>query len=94
MLFKQIKDSQIFAPSANLGYNLLRLIMYALDIITNTVVIWDELCDFYCQHNTCNIDWPVFNIFGPLLGQNKNITDVLWKVQDVSTFQEMKTPSP
>ncbi len=31
--------------------------------------------------------------FGPLLGQNKNITAILWEVQHMPTFQQMMTPS-
>ncbi len=57
MLFQQIEDVPIFALCANLGYNLHHLIMYALNNITNTGIFCNELQDFYCQHNTNEIDW-------------------------------------
>lgn len=63
MLFKQIEDAQIFALCANLGYDLPRLIMYALNNITNTGAFREELRDFYRQHNTHEIDWPTFKKF-------------------------------
>ncbi len=68
--------------------------MYALNSITDTGVFCGELCDFFHQHSTHNIDWPTFKKFGPLFGQNKNITDILWGMQHIPTLQQMMTLSP
>ncbi len=56
--FQKIEDAKIYALCANLGYDLSQLIIYALNNITNAGDFQDEVSDFYCQHNTHNIDWP------------------------------------
>ncbi len=87
MLFNQIKDAQILFLGTYLGYNLSHLIMYALNNITNTGVFWDELHDFYHQHNTHKMVGFTLKNFELLLGQNENITSILWEVQHLPTFQ-------
>ncbi len=62
--------------------------------ITNICAFWDELHDFYCQHNTYNFDWTMFKNFMPLLGPKENTINIIQEVQQMPTLQQMITPSP
>ncbi len=73
-IFQANQGSPILCLLHQFGYDLPRLIMYALNNITKTIIFWNEFYDFYRQHKTCKHWWamgPHFKNFGPLLGQSK-----------------------